>query len=238
MDRDEARAPGPDADSLLLLQRLARTARTLAAAGSVDETLQRLVEVCIELLPCDAASVMLVAGDRLHTPAATSGLARSLDRSQQEHGEGPCISALAEHPTVVVDDIRTEARWPRWRAGIEESGVRSMVGLRLVAEQDLLGALNLYAARVGAFDDRSVAVADVLASHGAVAMKTAITEEGLERAIASRDLIGRAKGILMAGDRLTDAAAFERLRDVANAHERRLVDVAREVCDTGELPSD
>jgi len=50
-------------------------------------------------------------------------------------------------------------------------------------------------------------------------------------AIASRDMIGRAKGILMARMRIDDDAAFEMLRDASSRSHRKLHTVAQTVVD-------
>ena len=50
--------------------------------------------------------------------------------------------------------------------------------------------------------------------------------EHLRRALASRDVIGQAKGVLMERHSLDDREAFELLRSHARANNRKLVDVA------------
>ena len=60
--------------------------------------------------------------------------------------------------------------------------------------------------------------------------------EHLGRALASRDLIGQAKGILMERYRITADEAFEKLR-VASQHTNRKVSaVAEELAATGQWP--
>ena len=61
-----------------------------------------------------------------------------------------------------------------------------------------MGALNLYSTANDAFDDSDVALATVFAVHAAVAMSAARRQESLEQKAETRDVIGRAKGILMA----------------------------------------
>ncbi len=58
----------------------------------------------------------------------------------------------------------------------------------------------------------------------------------LEGALERRSLIERAKGILMERHGLDDRAAFERVRTYARAERRRVVDVAREVSESGFDP--
>jgi AmiR/NasT family two-component response regulator len=54
--------------------------------------------------------------------------------------------------------------------------------------------------------------------------------------VSSRDVIGQAKGILMERHKLTADQAFGVLTRVSQELNRKLVDVARELSDTGAVP--
>ena len=94
-----------------------------------------------------------------------------------------------------------------------------------------MGALNLYATKPDAFNETDVAMASVFAAHAAVAMSATRREEDLERKVESRDLIGRAKGILMARSGLTDEQAFDMLRRASQRQNIKLVAVAHQIVD-------
>ena len=94
----------------------------------------------------------------------------------------------------------------------EETGVASMLSFRLFAEGDTLGALNLYSQQHGAFDDEAVAVGSVFATHAAVALAGAQHDEQMQKALQTRNVIGQAKGILMAHQHVTADEAFDILR--------------------------
>jgi AmiR/NasT family two-component response regulator len=81
-----------------------------------------------------------------------------------------------------------------------------------------------------------VALGAVFAAHAAVAMIGARREASLERKSDSRELIGRAKGILMAPHRITDDEAFGRLRQASQHLNVKLTRVAEDVTLTGEVP--
>ena len=72
-----------------------------------------------------------------------------------------------------------------------------MLCFQLFVEGDNLGALNLYAATAGAFTKESETVGQIFATHAAVALAGAQQEHQLSTALASRDIIGQAKGIVM-----------------------------------------
>jgi transcriptional regulator with GAF, ATPase, and Fis domain len=221
-----------------LLERIGAIGLELSDADGLQLTLQRIVDLGQELLEhCDGASLMLIGrGGRIETPAYSTSQAHASDLAQYATGEGPCLEAIAEQGTIVIDDLETEERWPAYRREALAIGVRSMLSLRLFVTEDSLGALDLYSRRPHAFDRRSRLVGQVFAAQASVAMKAALVEAGLEATIRSRDVIGQAKGIVMARRRLTPALAFDLLKRVSQERNQRLVDVAEEVARTGEVP--
>ncbi|MDP5181766.1 ANTAR domain-containing protein [Blastococcus sp. BMG 814] len=77
----------------------------------------------------------------------------------------------------------------------------------------------------------------MFASHAAVALAGAEHESNLRVGMGTRDLIGQAKGILMERHRLTAEQAFGVLATVSQELNRKLLDVARELTDTGAVPA-
>jgi GAF domain-containing protein len=232
------RGAGAGASDEALLEAVAEIARRLAEADDLDELLQRVVtlgEACLD--GCQGVSLMLVRrGGVISSPAYSSRVAYDSDQAQYATNEGPCLEAIREHQTVLIDDLETDERWPRYREAALALGVRSMISFRLFLLGDTMGALDFYSSRPHAFDERSQLLGQVFASHAAVAMKAAISEAGTEAALRTRDVIGQAKGVLMTREGLTAVEAFERLRERSQQLNRPVRELAREVTETGELP--
>ena len=87
----------------------------------------------------------------------------------------------------------------------------------------------------GAFDDESEQIGLLFASHAAVAFADAQKLDHLDRAIASRDLIGQAKGMLMERYRIDGESAFRVLARVSQSANSPLREVAQELVTTGRL---
>lgn len=224
---------------LELSQALADVARALLAETSLQSTLEKIVTLTVRMVPgCEFAGVSLIEGRRISTPASTSEVLQAVDSIQYETDQGPCLDAIREHEIFKTDDLAEETRWPAFsQRAAEETGVRSILSFRLFAEADTLGALNLYSKERAAFNEDSCDVGSLFAAHAAVAMVNARRQESFERALSSRDVIGRAKGIIMARGGVTDEQAFDVLRRVSQQLNRKLRDVAEEVSDTGALPT-
>jgi hypothetical protein len=106
-----------------------------------------------------------------------------------------------------------------------------VLSFRLFVAGDTLGALNLYSKAEHAFNDASRIAGAVFATHAAVALSSAMHEEQMEEALESRDLIGQAKGMLMAREGVTADEAFEMLRRASQRLNVKLRRVAGAVVD-------
>jgi hypothetical protein len=81
---------GPTAE---LTASLAQTASALFAAGTLQDTLQRTVELAVGTIEgCDFAGIFVLAGDKISTPVHTDPLVLEIDILQHRLGEGPCLS--------------------------------------------------------------------------------------------------------------------------------------------------
>ena len=225
------------ADVNLLAEQLSELARSLQSHRDAEEILDDVVRAAVRLIPgADEASISVVKDRRAVSSRLPTGeLPLRLDGLQEETGQGPCLDAMYEQHTVRVSDMAHEQRWPRFAAGAAEAGAASMLGIQLWVEGDNLGALNLYSRRVNAFDDESEQVGLLFASHAAVAFAGAQDMNHMRTALATRDLIGQAKGILMERFKVTDDQAFRMLIKVSNDNNLALRSVAQHLASTGEL---
>lgn len=206
-------------------------ARALAAHDDLRSILQRIVDLAVaNLEACEFAAISLVESRQVRSPASSNDVPKLVDAIQTEVNEGPCLDAIREHEVVVTGDLAAEERWPRFsHRAHEESGVRSILGVRLFVQEDTMGALNLYSTEADAFDETDVALASVFAAHAAVAMQSAQREEDLERKADSRDIIGRAKGMLMARSDIDSDEAFELLRRASQRMNIKVVKLAEDI---------
>ena len=227
-------------DMVQVAEVFANVARTLAEEhGDMSTALDKIVHLAVEHLDaCEFAGVSLVEKGRITSPASSNDIPKRLDEIQSETGEGPCIDAIKDHEVFQTGDLRSEARWSKFSSRAhEETGVASILGVRLFVEEDTMGALNLYSTARDAFDDSDVALATVFAVHASVALSAARRQEGLERKADTRDVIGRAKGILMARSGVTDDEAFAMLKAASQRLNVKLRDIAQTITEQKPMPA-
>jgi transcriptional regulator with GAF, ATPase, and Fis domain len=167
---------------------------------------------------------------QIDTPAATHKWPILLDEIQQRHREGPCLTAAWEEKTIHVANLETDERFPLYRRdALEQTPIRTIMAFQLFIADETMGALNVYAERPHAFDHNSRAIGLVFAAHSSVAWNAARRDEQFHRALASRDTIGQAKGMIMERYGVDAVQAFEVLRKLSQDSNVPLVQVAKEL---------
>ena len=231
-----------DADLELALE-FAKIARDIQGDSTAAETFAHIVELAVATVDAaEHAAVTVVRGGKFETVASTDEVCRRVDQIQYDTSEGPCVESMTDNRTYRSNDLRSEPRFARFASRtVAETGVLSMLSFRLFTEEDTFGALNLYATRTDAFDEQSLTIGAIFATHAALAFDRVHEHEeneNLERALATNREIAMAMGIVMADRRCTEQQAFTHLREVSQRLNRKLRDIAADVVRTGEIPTD
>jgi GAF domain-containing protein len=230
------------ADPAEALERLGRLSlREL----SMDSLLQTVVDVTRTVMPGNPeASVLLLAKGQPTTVSSTGELATDLDETQYEKGHGPCLHAARTGEVTEIPDTRADDRWPDYTPRAVEHGNLSSLSIPLAIDPDeqVTGALNIYARRPDAFDEDSRATATRFAPYAAVAAGNLYAyqsardmAENLQATLEFRAIIDQAKGILIERYKLTPDAAFQLLARASMTTNRKLRDIADHLVRTGEL---
>lgn len=166
----------------------------------------------------------------IDTPAATHYWPVLLDKIQQRHLEGPCLTAAWDEKTVHVPDMEAEERFPDYRRdALAETPIRSIMAFQLFIAGESLGALNIYAEEPQAFSAEARTLGLIFAAHSSVAWNSARRDEQFQRALSSRDVIGQAKGMIMERYRVDAVQAFEVLRKLSQDSNVPLLQIASEL---------
>ncbi|WP_445169928.1 GAF and ANTAR domain-containing protein [Mycolicibacterium sp. Dal123E01] len=218
--------------------RITEIARRLYARRSHSgEAMSELVQHAVEELPGVEYANVTVTSDEfdVDTASATNPWAVRIDDIQRRHREGPCLSTAWHYRIVQVDDLVHEKRWPRFRAeALESTPVRSIMAFQLFLTGKSMGALNVFAERPNAFDNRTRQLGTLFAAHSALLWEAAQRETQFQEALASRDIIGQAKGLIMERYSKDSDQAFEMLRQLSHDTNVPLAEVAAKVVDAAQ----
>lgn len=200
--------------------------------ADADVVIAELVEHAAAEIPgADYAGVTVTRNaKKIDTPAASHKWPIVLDEIQERHREGPCLTAAWEERTIYVPDLASDDRFPRYRRdALERTPVRSIMAFQLFIADETMGAINVYADRPDAFGAESREIGLIFAAHSSVAWNSARRDEQFKQALASRDVIGQAKGMIMERYSVDAVQAFELLRKLSQDSNVPLTRVATDL---------
>jgi GAF domain-containing protein len=218
-----------------------RLADTLVDEYDVIDLLDRLVGFCVDLLPADAAGIVL--GDARHelrAVAASNEAAHVMELLQLQSDEGPCLDCFQTGRPVSIADLTEAAdRWPAFVTAVRQrSQFRSVHALPLRLRNRAIGALNLFHHEPGPLPDARLLLGQALADVATIGIlqerairRGEVLNEQLQGALNSRVVIEQAKGAIAQHFGLGMDQAFNRLRDYARIRNLKLSDVARDIVD-------
>jgi transcriptional regulator with GAF, ATPase, and Fis domain len=195
-------------------------------------SLAELTDAALKAMPgADCAGITIARrGGEVTTASATHYYAETLDELQHQLRQGPCLSAAWEQSVIHVRDLGADYRWPQYRLGaIARTPIRSLLCFQMFADHKTMGALNFYAENPYAFDDAAVEIGVIYATHGALAWRMLRRDREFRSALASRDIIGQAKGMIMERFGIDAVQAFELLKRLSQSSNTPVVDVARQL---------
>jgi hypothetical protein len=218
-----------------------RSAAEEMARGSnlrnMESVLDSIVVHAVETVPgADAGGITVAEDAKIESSHATASAVGELDQLQTDLNEGPCIEAATNPPSggvIVVDDLAGEDAelCPRYAKAAVDAGYRSMCSTQLATDHSgFRAALNLYSATPAAFTTEAQLVAALFGAQAALLLYGSETAAQLTRAIDSRDVIGRAKGILIERYGVDDSEAFQMLVKSSQDTNLKLVNVATWLC--------
>jgi ANTAR domain/GAF domain len=191
-------------------------AKVVVGDRELSETLTEITGIARRAMPSvEAASVTLIRGEKAFTAAYDGQMALDADEMQYERGYGPCLDAGRAGQMFLVDDMRSEQRWPDYAQNVTAHGVLSSLSVPLPFQGATIGAQHQ---PVEGFDDTDIELAQEVAAWIATAVgnaeaaaRTSDDLIQLHTAMRSRACIEQAKGILMERHKITEDEAFTML---------------------------
>ncbi|WP_326566572.1 GAF and ANTAR domain-containing protein [Amycolatopsis rhabdoformis] len=221
-----------------LVDTFVELADTLTDDFDVIEFLQLLATRSVELLPVDAAGLLLVdANGDLQLVASSDERARVLELFQLQRAEGPCLEAFKLRTTVIAPDLARDAGgWAEFGELAVQRGFRAVHAIPMRLRAEAIGALNLFSASPGELTAEDLRLARGMVDVATIGLLQAraiqrheVLVEQLQTALNSRVVIEQAKGFLAERLGVETDEAFGVLRRFARSRGRKLSEVAVEV---------
>jgi len=210
-----------------------------AAETSAPRSLNQLVAQAARQVPgCSgAAAVFWQGGEPVAVAASHPSLPELID-VQVRCGSGPLLDALGSGDPAGCADVLEDCRWPEFASTALRQGVRCSLSLAHPAGGAVV-CLSMFGARRRTLGPDSVTVAERLLAFGGAAVGVASeygdarrTARQLRDAAESRAVVDQAKGVLMHALGCTAADALQRMRQVSQAQNMKVTDVATRIIES------
>ncbi|GBE65701.1 transcriptional regulator [Mycobacterium sp. MFM001] len=230
-------------------EQLHSLSRELAEVGrlvdddDVISVVERMVRRAVRTIPgCEHATVTVeVAPGKLETVAGGEVAALVHHPDEPRPWEGPILDAIRYREPRRVEDAETEQRWPGFSERMRSAGFRSCLALPLPAFRRPSVGCTLFSPRPNQFTEHVMDLVMLFALHAGTTFDNAALYDDSRRlvdhlhaALATRDLIGQAKGLLMRQYSCDSEDAFDRLRRASQHHNVKLRHLAAELVEAQE----
>jgi signal transduction histidine kinase len=162
----------------------------------VVPVLQAVAERAMRICEASDASVVLVEGDQVRSAAGKGSLLDARPIGSTSPLKGSVVGhAVLERRAVQVDDISvaSEGKFPFSRAMSHKTGVRTVLAVPLLRENDALGAILLRRKQVRPFSPQQIALLETFAHQAAIAIENVRlfneTKEALEKQTATAEIL-------------------------------------------------
>lgn len=215
----------------------------LIAVTDFDEALAQLVQIIRDAVPGATwcGFTVLRAGEPAGVADSEPRLAELDDL---RHGpESPSMSAIHRREMILSENLSREDRWPAWTARARALGVQGVISAPVDVDDQVIGAINLYAGSPAALTTQRQLTAMLLAEHAGLllaavrhrARQAALSGE-LDETLLVEGVIGQALGVIMTQRGCPAPEALQVLRSAASALAIPLRQVAERLVITASRP--
>lgn len=207
---------------------------------TVEHFLQQVVHLAAAAVGSPSVGITAARNGRPTTVASTDAATARYDELQYAFDQGPCLTSMRTSSAILIEDLEQDDRWGDYTAHALKAGLRSSLSIPLSSPPDAgagaLGALNVYSHTAHRFGEQEQQVAAQFGAEASRALALVMRlvgqaelNEQLHAALASRSVIDKAIGIIMAQSRCDAASAFETLRKASQNRNVTLRTLAGEI---------
>ncbi len=215
------------------LEALAAVAEKISAESYLDRILQAISEMVAETFDSPACSIMLVDEDRreLIITAARCSSPDYLHKLPLKIDDSLMGRVVREARPVYVRNVLAEKQY-RYPELARKTGLTSLLSVPMSVREKVIGTVSIYTREERAFTDDEIDFVKAVAGQAAGAIENArLMSETLEmkRALETRKIVERAKGILQHRYSLTEEEAYLRLRNESRRLRRPMRELAEAI---------
>jgi two-component system, response regulator PdtaR len=215
------------------IEALAKVANLINSGLYLDELLRLIVQVTAEALNSKISSLMLLDPDKKELVVkATQSISESYNKKPNvKLGEGISGNAAKENKTIVVLDVKKDARYLNQDIAKKE-GLCSLASVPMAIKGRVIGVLNCYTSDEHKFTKPELDILAALANQAAIAIQNAeldLRARSAEEALAIRKVVERAKEILSQEANILPSEAFRLIQKQSMDKRKSMREVAEAI---------
>jgi signal transduction protein with GAF and PtsI domain len=210
----------------------------MAAAGSLDDVLERIVNFASTVVRCDSCFVYVLEEDELVLRASRNPHPEVLGRLRLHVGQG-ITGWVAEHrePAAVA---RNAYQDPRFKAlsELQEDKYEAFLSVPVLCRDRLVGVINLQHRKPHAHSRREIQLMSTIGFLVGAEIELARLESEntqLSERLETRKLVERAKGILQQEMQISEEEAYLLLQRQSRQARKSMKDIAEVVVTSREV---
>jgi signal transduction protein with GAF and PtsI domain len=217
---------------------LRRVSSIVSSDLSLDEMLGEVVGLAVEATSCDACLVYLIdhTSNEVVLRASQVPHAEDLGNLRLKIGEG-VTGWVAEHMSAVAlaSDAAADPRFKRFQALVEDT-YEAFLSVPLVSGGELIGVINAHHRQPHKHTQQEIDMLSFIGEQLGVTLSKSLLEEEnarlieetqeMKRALETRKVVERAKGILQQKYGMSEEEAYLRLRNQSRRLRRPMKELA------------
>ena len=234
-------------ETLTQVDLLHRISRIVSSERSVDEMLGEVLGLTLQVTGCDACLVYLLDAENgeLVLRASQVPHARELDSLAIKLGEG-VTGWVAQHNSVVAlpRKASADARFKHFGTLVEDT-YEAFLAVPLVSSGEVIGVVNIHHRDEHDHTASEIALVSFVGEQMGNALAKAKLEDDnarlaeekleIEKELATRKIVERAKGILQRSEGLSEEEAYLKLRNESRRMRRPMKELAEAIILTEDM---
>jgi two-component system, response regulator PdtaR len=215
-DRELTVSPSVPVLSGAMLEGIAEISRAIMERNYLDDLLALIVSITAKVIGSKICSILMIDKDKkeLVLRACHSDAGAYRQRTNTPLGKGIAGRVAVANSPIKVLDVRKDPRFLNKKIAVED-GLVSLLSVPISVQGEVIGVINCYTTSTYDFSAEDIMMLTTVATQAAVLLKNTelrIMKEIVERELAERKTIERAKELLMEKKKISGKQAFELMR--------------------------
>jgi signal transduction protein with GAF and PtsI domain len=215
------------------IESLLRVSETVSSKKYLEEMLTLIVKLCADMINASVCSIMLVDEIRqeLILKAASGSNEEYLKKPPLKIHQSLLGRVVRERQMVIIRDVSKDPDY-QYPDLAKKEGLRSLVAMPLIVKEQVIGVINCYTPSAHKLTKEEIQMLSSIAHQAGLAIEnTRLAAETLaaQKALETRKLVERAKGILQSEAKLTEEDAYKRIQQQSRRMRKPMKDIAEAI---------